>query len=88
MYVIDEEKSEEIKKLVLNLSDKVLTRLEDVGQQLALKFNNEGSALAAGGEVVSSFTFSRLLVCCITLRCWTGISMDVFLQMSNYNFYV
>uniref|UniRef100_A0A7N2KWP3 Uncharacterized protein n=1 Tax=Quercus lobata TaxID=97700 RepID=A0A7N2KWP3_QUELO len=50
LYVIDEEKSEEIKKLVLNLSDKVLTRLEDVGQQLALKFNNEGSALAAGGE--------------------------------------
>ncbi|KAK7849393.1 sec12-like protein 2 [Quercus suber] len=48
--VADEEKSEEIKKLVLNLSDKVLTRLENVGQQLALKFNNEGSALAAGGE--------------------------------------
>ncbi|XP_075634867.1 SEC12-like protein 2 [Castanea sativa] len=50
LYVIDEEKSEEIKKLVLNRSDKELTRLEDVGQQLALKFNNEGSALAAGGE--------------------------------------
>jgi hypothetical protein len=29
----------------------VLTPLEDVGQQLALAFNYEGSALAAGGEV-------------------------------------
>ncbi|KAM3741412.1 hypothetical protein ACB098_08G175000 [Castanea mollissima] len=49
-YAIDEDKSEGIKKLDPNLSDKVLTPLEDVGQQLALKFNNEGSALAAGGE--------------------------------------
>ncbi|KAL0000209.1 hypothetical protein SO802_019811 [Lithocarpus litseifolius] len=51
LYVINEEKSEEIKKLVLKKSDKLLTRLKDVGQQLALKFNNEGSALAAGGEM-------------------------------------
>lgn len=36
----------------LKLSDKVLTQLEDVGLQLALAFNNEGSALAAGGEVI------------------------------------
>lgn len=35
----------------LKLSDKVLTQLEDVGQQLALAFNKEGSALATGGEV-------------------------------------
>nr|QEE59968.1 prolactin regulatory element-binding protein [Betula platyphylla] len=44
------EKSEEAHKLGLKSSDKVLTQLEDVGQQLALAFNNEGSALAAGGE--------------------------------------
>ncbi|KAF5451028.1 hypothetical protein F2P56_031331 [Juglans regia] len=44
------EKSEEVHKLGLKLSDKVLTQLEDVGQQLALAFNKEGSALAAGGE--------------------------------------
>ncbi|KAE8022854.1 hypothetical protein FH972_008618 [Carpinus fangiana] len=44
------EKSDQAHKLGLKLSDKVLTQLEDVGQQLALAFNNEGSALAAGGE--------------------------------------
>lgn len=48
-----EEKSEDRKhdKLILKESDKVQHRLEDVGQQLSLAFNNEGSALAAGGEV-------------------------------------
>ncbi|KAF5442294.1 hypothetical protein F2P56_034967, partial [Juglans regia] len=46
----DVEKSAEVHKLCPKLSDKVLTQLEDVGQQLALAFNNEGSALAAGGE--------------------------------------
>uniref|UniRef100_A0A2N9F2V3 Uncharacterized protein n=1 Tax=Fagus sylvatica TaxID=28930 RepID=A0A2N9F2V3_FAGSY len=49
-YVIDEDKSQEVSETRLTLSDKVLTRLEDVGQQLALAFNYEGSALAAGGE--------------------------------------
>ncbi|XP_042978252.1 SEC12-like protein 2 isoform X2 [Carya illinoinensis] len=44
------EKSEEVHKLGLKLSGKVLTQLEDVGQQLALVFNKEGSALAAGGQ--------------------------------------
>ncbi len=50
-YVIDEDKSQEVSETRLTLSDKVLTHLEDVGQQLALAFNYEGSALAAGGEV-------------------------------------
>jgi len=51
-------KSSEIRKLSLKLSDKVLTQLEDVGQQLALAFNNDGTALAAGGEVWISFIFT------------------------------
>lgn len=48
-----EEKSEDGKhnKLILKESDKEQHRLEDVGQQLSLAFNNEGSALAGGGEV-------------------------------------
>jgi hypothetical protein len=49
------EKSEQAHKLGLKFSDKVLTQLEDVGQQLVLAFNNEGSALAAGGEVETVF---------------------------------
>uniref|UniRef100_A0A5B6ZBN3 Putative SEC12-like protein 2 n=2 Tax=Davidia involucrata TaxID=16924 RepID=A0A5B6ZBN3_DAVIN len=42
--------STDVHKLGLKLSEKVLNQLEDVGQQLALTFNNEGSVLAAGGE--------------------------------------
>ncbi|KAI4312486.1 hypothetical protein MLD38_037292 [Melastoma candidum] len=34
----------------LKTSDKVLKELENVGQQLALAFNHDGSVLAAGGE--------------------------------------
>nr|ACU18594.1 unknown [Glycine max] len=45
----DQNKSSEIHKLSLKLSEKVLSQLEDVGQQLALAFNNDGTALAAGG---------------------------------------
>ncbi|XP_042503062.1 SEC12-like protein 2 [Macadamia integrifolia] len=37
-------------KLDLISSEKVLTQLEDIGQQLALTFNSEGSVLAVGGE--------------------------------------
>ncbi|KAI3453126.1 hypothetical protein Pfo_009789 [Paulownia fortunei] len=36
--------------LSLRSSEKVLEQLEDVGQQLAMTFNNEGSLLAVGGE--------------------------------------
>ncbi|CAA2982865.1 SEC12 2 [Olea europaea subsp. europaea] len=36
--------------LSLKSSEKVLEKLEDVGQQLALTFNNEGTLLAVGGE--------------------------------------
>ncbi|KAF8407661.1 hypothetical protein HHK36_006796 [Tetracentron sinense] len=39
-----------IHKLGIKSSEKVLTQLEDVGQQLALTFNNQGSILAVGGE--------------------------------------
>ncbi|KAJ4960601.1 hypothetical protein NE237_020511 [Protea cynaroides] len=37
-------------KLDLISSEKVLTQLEDIGQQLAVTFNSEGSILAVGGE--------------------------------------
>lgn len=39
--------------LSLKSSEKVLEPLEDVGQQLALTFNNEGTLLAVGGEVMN-----------------------------------
>lgn len=37
--------------LNLKSSEKVLERLEDVGQQLAMTFSKEGNLLAVGGEV-------------------------------------
>ena len=41
--------------LDLRSSERALEHLEDVGQQLSLAFNNEGTLLATGGEVVSIF---------------------------------
>ncbi|OWM86209.1 SEC12-like protein 2 [Punica granatum] len=46
----DEVDATEKHKLGLKPSEKVLNQLEDVGQQLALVFNKDGSALATGGE--------------------------------------
>ncbi|KAJ0094747.1 hypothetical protein Patl1_15311 [Pistacia atlantica] len=46
----DEEESDEVHKLGVKGSEKVLSELEDVGVQLALAFDSEGSTLAAGGE--------------------------------------
>ncbi|XP_061987599.1 SEC12-like protein 2 isoform X2 [Populus nigra] len=46
----DEVEDNEDHKLVLKSSEKVLTQLEDVGQQLALVFNSDSSVLAVGGE--------------------------------------
>ncbi|TKY59026.1 SEC12 protein 2 [Spatholobus suberectus] len=66
----DQNKSSEIHKLSLKLSEKVLTQLEDVGQQLALAFNNDGSALAAGGEDGN-------------IRVFKWPSMEVILNESN-----
>ncbi|XP_058092691.1 SEC12-like protein 2 [Magnolia sinica] len=40
----------EVQEMALKSSGKVLTELEDVGLQLALTFNAEGSILASGGE--------------------------------------
>ncbi|XP_071711271.1 SEC12-like protein 2 [Rutidosis leptorrhynchoides] len=42
--------NEGIKCLSLKQSEKVLERLEDVGQQLAVTFSHDGSLLAVGGE--------------------------------------
>ena len=53
----DEIKTEEVHKQGLKLSEKVLTHLEDAGQQLALTFNNDGSMLAVGGEVETILDF-------------------------------
>ncbi|XAR72249.1 hypothetical protein NMG60_11018826 [Bertholletia excelsa] len=49
-YEWDAVKSADEQKLGLKLSNKALNQLEDVGQQLALTFNNEGSVLALGGQ--------------------------------------
>ncbi|KAF2316780.1 hypothetical protein GH714_042121 [Hevea brasiliensis] len=46
----DEAKDNDAHKLDIKESLKVLTQLEDIGQQLALAFNNDGSVLAVGGE--------------------------------------
>ncbi|XP_052206157.1 SEC12-like protein 2 [Diospyros lotus] len=46
----DTVKSTNLCKWGLKMSGNVLTQLEDVGQQLALTFNAEGSVLAVGGE--------------------------------------
>ncbi|XP_004505275.1 SEC12-like protein 2 [Cicer arietinum] len=46
----DQNESAEVHKLGLKLSEKVLTQLDNVGLQLALAFNNDGTTLAAGGE--------------------------------------
>ncbi|WJX50577.1 hypothetical protein P8452_36857 [Trifolium repens] len=46
----DQNEAAEIHKLGLRLSERVLTELDNVGLQLALAFNNDGTTLAAGGE--------------------------------------
>ncbi|XP_062111110.1 SEC12-like protein 2 [Humulus lupulus] len=46
----DGENSIEGHQIGVKQSDRVLTSLEDVEQQLSLAFNNEGSILASGGE--------------------------------------
>ncbi|XP_057961537.1 SEC12-like protein 2 isoform X2 [Malania oleifera] len=43
-------KSSDIHTPCLKLSKKMLTDLEDIGQQLSVTFNDEGSVLALGGE--------------------------------------
>ncbi|KAJ0038076.1 hypothetical protein Pint_22271 [Pistacia integerrima] len=48
LFEWDEEESDEVHKLGVKGSEKVLSELEDVGLQLALAFDSEGSTLAAG----------------------------------------
>ncbi|KAJ1384626.1 WD40/YVTN repeat-like-containing domain superfamily [Sesbania bispinosa] len=66
----DQNNSSETHKLSLKFSEKVLTQLKDVGQQLALSFNNDGTALAAGGEDGS-------------VRVFKWPSMEIILNESN-----
>lgn len=54
-YEWDAIKNEDIVKLSLKSSEKVLDQLEDVGQQLAVTFSHDGSLLAVGGEVGQIF---------------------------------
>lgn len=54
MFEWEREEGAEVHKLGVKSSERVLTELEDVGQQLALIFNGEGSAFAVGGEVGST----------------------------------
>ncbi|CAH1446203.1 unnamed protein product [Lactuca virosa] len=49
-YQWDPIKNEDIIKLKLKPSEKVLDELEDIGQQLAVTFSHDGSLLAVGGE--------------------------------------
>ncbi|XP_044504254.1 SEC12-like protein 2 isoform X2 [Mangifera indica] len=44
------ENSDKVQRLGVKGSEKVLSLLEDVGQQLALAFDSDGSTLATGGE--------------------------------------
>ncbi|KAF9590580.1 hypothetical protein IFM89_035898 [Coptis chinensis] len=49
----------------LKSSEKMLTQLEDVGQQVAMTFSTDGSALAVGGEVCSiCFDWRYMLADC------------------------
>lgn len=51
LFKLDIKKDARVHKIELKPSQDVLSHLEDVGLQLALTFNNEGSLLATGGEV-------------------------------------
>ncbi|KAK4758732.1 hypothetical protein SAY87_020033 [Trapa incisa] len=50
VFELDKSNTAETHKLQIKTSEKVLKQLENIGQQLALVFNKDGSALAAGGE--------------------------------------
>lgn len=66
----DSVKSDDVHGWGLKSSEKSLNQLEDVGQQLALAFNDEGSVLAVGGEDGK-------------LRVFKWPSMDSILDESN-----
>ncbi|KAL9453401.1 hypothetical protein AB3S75_009077 [Citrus x aurantiifolia] len=50
LFEWDEVENAEIRRLGVKISEKVLSQLENVGQQLALTFNSEGTIFAAGSE--------------------------------------
>ncbi|CAJ2678653.1 unnamed protein product [Trifolium pratense] len=66
----DQNETAEIHKLGLKVSEKVLTELDNVGLQLALAFDNDGTTLAAGGEDGS-------------LRVFKWPSMETIINESN-----
>ncbi|KAJ4709752.1 SEC12-like protein 2 [Melia azedarach] len=50
LFEWDEVDDTEVRKLSVKMSEKVLSQLEDVGQQLALAFDSEGATFATGSE--------------------------------------
>lgn len=71
--------SMEAQKLALKSSEQTMTRLEDVGLQLALTFNTEGSLLATGGEVENLlFALLFLLFVCYS---WLALSDTIVVKM-------
>lgn len=50
LFEWDEVENTEIRRLGVKISEKVLSQLENVGQQLALTFDSEGTIFAAGSE--------------------------------------
>ncbi|KAJ4709731.1 SEC12-like protein 2 [Melia azedarach] len=50
LFEWDEVDDTEARKLSVKMSEKVLSQLEDVGQQLALAFDSEGATFATGSE--------------------------------------
>lgn len=69
-------KENEACKLGLKESEKELTKLEDIGQQLALAFNSDSSILAVGGEV-------EILRIYILLSFWTDFLHDTDFLVTN-----
>lgn len=58
LFEWDEVENTEIHRLGVKISEKVLSQLENVGQQLALTFDSEGTIFAAGSEVeILHFSF-------------------------------
>ncbi|XP_063936186.1 SEC12-like protein 2 [Daucus carota subsp. sativus] len=70
LFINDAVKSDDVHEWGLKSSEKILSQPEDVGQQLALTFDNEGSVLAVGGKEGK-------------LRVFKWPSMDSILDESN-----
>ncbi|KAL1809312.1 hypothetical protein ACET3Z_026302 [Daucus carota] len=84
----DAVKSDDVHWWGLKSSEKILSQLEDVGQQLALTFDNEGSVLAVGGEDLSICSGGSITKWNTTL--WSRISSKHITRdsVTAFNFYI